>query len=566
MKSIFVLFAFLIGVFVSCDSILDVSDNLDELGAVNEEVLFSSEESIEDVLNGVYYQFASTNYNGGRFFEMTSANTPYFSSGTKSSGLDFTNFNIPSELNGLFNAWDAMYKCIDGANQFIESIAIYAADMPSTPKNLGQAHFLRALTYFDLVRVWGEVPLRIEPANEENLFLPKSSKQEIYSQIISDLVEAKRLLPSENYQKGRPKSHAAAGYLAKVYMAMATETDEEINDGTDYWTLARTEAISVVGEYELVDSYAKLFEEGNENTDESIFEIQYSTGSTKTSGDYTRTTAPAKSIYNKRINGGGLRINKMAFHDHYSDYGYTHNINTTEHPDERIDATYISKEYMETSAGGIDTEKKIYPNTGNKGAGVNYLKKYREATNNQLSSGRNKIMFRYADLLLMLAEIEAEIGDVEVAKAYVKEVLDRADNGKDESGKSLYKKSKVGGMEREALKDRIMIERIYELLGEGHEWFDLRRQTIDGVSFLENRIIRRQELLFGAERGSEHEATGDKFIKNKNTVTSDTHNKDLQFILDDASILEKNMRFPIPLNEILGNNALNYSVDQNTHY
>ena len=68
MRSIFVLFAFLIGVFVSCDSILDVSDNLDELGAVNEEVLFSSEESIEDVLNGVYNKFESTNYNGGSFF------------------------------------------------------------------------------------------------------------------------------------------------------------------------------------------------------------------------------------------------------------------------------------------------------------------------------------------------------------------------------------------------------------------------------------------------------------------------------------------------------------------
>jgi len=546
MKSIFVLFAFLIGVFASCDSILEISDNLDESGALYEKGLFSSEENIEGVLNGVYAKFASQFYNGGSFFQMTSSNTPYFSSGGP-KGETFTDFDIPTELTQLFQTWVAMYECIDSANQFIESIAIYAADMPSTPTNLGQAHFLRALTYFDLVRVWGEVPLRIEPANKETLFFPKSSKQEIYNQIVLDLKEAKRLLPAENYKPGRPKSHAAAGYLAKVYMAMATEFD----NGTDYWTLARTEAISVVGKYELVGSYAELFEEGNKNTVESIFEIQYSsTGTSAVSNVLTTVTAPGKSIYNRRSNGGGLRINKMAFHDHYKDYGIARDTASI-HPDTRIPVTYISESFTQIIAP--ITIKKLYPIVfGN--TGVNYIKKYQEETNTNINSGRNRIMFRYADLLLMLAEIENEIGDKEVAKDYIEQVLDRADGYSD----TLYELSNIEGItDVDELRERIMIERIYELLGEGHEWFDLRRQTIDGVSFLENRILRRQELM---------QTGGDDFAGTKKVSYGPIHNKNLQFVLDDPSILQKNMRFPIPLNEILGNNALNFSDDQNTGY
>lgn len=545
MKSIFVFFAFLIGVCTSCDSILEISDNLDESGALYEKGLFSSEENIEGVLNGVYAKFASQFYNGGSFFQMTSSNTPYFSSGGP-KGETFTDFDIPTELTQLFQTWVAMYECIDSANQFIESIAIYAADMPSTPTNLGQAHFLRALTYFDLVRVWGEVPLRIEPANKETLFFPKSSKKEIYDQIISDLTEAKRLLPSEVYKIGRPRSYAASGYLAKVYMEMATEFKD-----SEYWNLAYEEAISVVGQYELVDSYAELFQEGNKNTEESIFEIQYSsTGTSAISSQLTTLTAPGKSIYNKRRNGGALRINKMAFHDHYKDYGIARDIASV-HPDTRIAATYISESFTQITAPIVT--RKIYPLVFG-GTGVNYLKKYQEETNTNINSGRNRIMFRYADLLLMLAEIENERGNISVSKSYVKEVLDRADS----YSNTLYELSNIEDiMSVDDLRERILIERIYELLGEGHEWFDLRRQTIGGVLFLENRILRRQELM---------QPGGDDFAGTKKLTYGSIYNKDLQFILDDPSILEKNMRFPIPIIEILGNNALNFSDDQNIGY
>ncbi|WP_152286837.1 RagB/SusD family nutrient uptake outer membrane protein [Flavicella marina] len=528
---------------VSCDEILDVSDDLAELGALNKELLYSSEENIESVVNGVYAKYASEFYNGGNFYQMTSAHTPYFSS-SGAKGLEYGKFDISSSSKSLNDTWVEIYSCVDHTNHLIENLNLLAPNFSTTPRNLGQAYFIRAITYFDLVRVWGEVPLRTVPAEQATLFLPKSSKQEIYDQIIADLTKATELLPEQEYIVGRPLSYAAYGYLAKVYMQMATETTLS-GTAEQYWDLAYQNAKEVFdnGPYSLVPSYEDLFAEGNENTSESIFEIQYTaTGTSTKSGQHSTTTAPAKSIYNRRANGGNLRVNRLALHDHYLDY----NIGITDtHPDPRRTVSYVSEEYTEIIAPF--KKRKIYPVQFSGGFAVNWLKKYQEVENTNINSSRNRMIFRYADLLLMLAEIENERGNYQPAKDYVKLVLDRANT-------TLYDlsgiQSLVGG---DDLRQRILVERVYELLGEGHEWFDMRRQTVGGVSLLENRILRRQALM-----------TGDDLFDTKNkTNFHETWNPDLSHVTGDNLI--KNMRFPIPDNEIVGNNALTNS-DQNEGY
>lgn len=545
MKYIYIIVIVIAQSLVSCDQILDVSDNLAESGALNKELLYSSEENIEGVVNGVYAKFASEFYSGGNFFQMTSAHTPYFSS-SGSKGEQFGTFNISPSLKNLNDTWVEIYSCVDHANHLIENLHKLAPGFSTTERNLGQAHFIRAITYFDLVRVWGEVPLRTVPAEQGTLFLSKSSKQEIYDQIIADLTIAKELLPSEEYIPGRPLSYAANGYLAKVYMNMATESGLS-GSSSDYWELAYTNAKIVESsrKYSLVSSYEDLFAEGNENTSESIFEIQYTAGGTSTkSGQHSFMTAPAKSIYNQRDSGGNLRVNRLALHDHYIDY----NVATTDvHPDPRRTVAYVSEQYTEIVSPF--KVRKIYPTQFSGGFAVNWIKKYQEVSNTNINSNRNRMVFRYADLLLMLAEIENERDNYQSSKDYVKLVLDRANT-------SLYGlsgiQSMIGG---DDLRDRILKERIYELLGEGHEWFDLRRQQNAGVSFLETRIDRRQVLMTG----------GDQFDTKNKTQFHNIWNPDLSFVTDDSAILEKNMKFPIPSNEIIGNNALDNS-DQNIGY
>lgn len=543
MKYLYITFFVCSQLLLSCDSILDVSDDLANAGALNKELLYSNEENIEGVVNGVYAKYASEFYNGGSFYQMTSAHTPYFSS-SGSKGLEFGKFDISSSSKALNDTWVEIYSCVDHTNHLIENLKTLAPNFSTTPRNLGQAHFLRAITYFDLVRVWGEVPLRTAPAEKATLYLPKSSKQEIYNQIIEDLTTATQLLPSETYIVGRPLSHAAYGYLAKVYMQMATETTLS---GTpqQYWDLAYQNAKMVydAGVYSLVPSYEDLFAEGNENTPESIFEIQYTASGTSTkSGQHTTITPPAKSIYNRRSNGGNLRVNRLAFHDHFIDYGIATNAT---HPDPRVAVSYVATGYTEVIAPFKN--RKIYPVQFSGGFAVNWLKKFQESENTNINSNRNRMVFRYADLLLMLAEIENERGNYQDSKDYVKLVLDRANT-------TLYGLSGIQNLAGgDDLRDRILKERIYELLGEGQEWFDLRRQQNAGVSFLDMRIQRRQVLMTG----------GDQFDTKNKTRFHETWNPDLSSITGD--VLIKNMRFPIPDNEIIGNNALTNS-DQNEGY
>ncbi|QOD61964.1 RagB/SusD family nutrient uptake outer membrane protein [Polaribacter haliotis] len=543
MKYKFIIFLACFQFLISCDSILEVNDDLADLGALNNELLFSTEENVEKVVNGVYAKYGSEFYQGGNFYQMTSANTPYFSS-TGAKGLEFGQFDISPSSKNLNDTWEEIYSCIDNANNLIENLNKFAPNFPNTTRSLGQAHFLRALAYFDLVRVWNEVPLRTETANQETLFLPKSSKEKIYNQIISDLTAATSELPSEVYIIGRPLSFAANGYLAKVYMKMATESGLS-KSSQEYWDLAFDNAKIVYDskKYNLLPNYGNLFIEGNENTAESIFEIQYiSTGTSTKSGQHSTIVGPQESIYNQRSSGGQLRVNRLALHDHYLDY----NIGVKDnHPDSRIEPTYIQDSYDEILAPF--NSRKIYPKQFSGGFAVNFIKKFAEANNTNINSDRNRIIFRYADLLLMLAEIENERNNFPESKGYIKEVLDRANT-------TLYAQANIDAIAGgDDLRTRIGIERAYELLGEGQEWFDLRRIKNGTVTFLENRILRRQDLMTGS----------DLFDKKNKTKFHNVWNPDLSFVT--GVKLTKNYYFPIPTNEIIGNNKIT-NADQNPGY
>ncbi|WP_397447577.1 RagB/SusD family nutrient uptake outer membrane protein [Polaribacter sp. R77954] len=543
MRYKYILLAICFHLFISCDSLLEINDDLADLGALNDELLFSTEQNVEEVLNGVYAKYASEFYQGGNLIQMTSSHTPYFS-GTGAKGLEFGQFNISPTSKNLNDTWVEMYGCIDNANNLIVKVNKFASNFSNATRSIGQAKFLRALTYFDLVRVWGEVPLRVDLATQSTLYLAKSSKQAIYSQIIKDLTEASSELPSQPYLEGRPLSYAAQAFLAKVYMQMASESGLS-QSPQQYWELAYQNAKSVydAGTYTLLPNYADLFKEGNENTNESIFELQYiSTGTSTKSGQHTTIFPPQRSIYNQRNQGGQARVNRLALHDHYLDYNVAVDEN---HTDTRIDATYIRDTYTEIVAP--NRVRNIYPTQFSGNFAINFIKKYSESNNTNINSEKNRIVFRYADLILMLAEIENERGNTVESKAYIKLVLDRADA-------TLYTKANIDAIAGgEDLRLRIAKERIYELLGEGFEWFDLRRIKIGNSTFLENRIQRREALMNGS----------DLFDTRSRTSYHNIWNPDLSFVI--GSILEKNYLFPIPENEIIGNNNLT-NADQNPGY
>tara|TARA_Y100000815_G_scaffold270347_1_gene294845 strand:- start:2516 stop:3763 length:1248 start_codon:yes stop_codon:yes gene_type:complete len=415
-----------------------------------------------------------------------------------------------------------MFKTIDVANNII--VNVENTTLTNRNTTLGQAYFIRAVTYFDLVRLFGGVPIRTTPVSSENLYLSRNSKEEVYTQIIQDFNLAKDLLPQTTgeYRSDRPIKWAANAYLAKVYMQLASEQGA----GSSYWQNAWDEAIVVYGNYSLYPNYGDLFLQIDwvENTSEAIFELQYAHFGSIRNSDRVRQYTPSNSTFVQRQYDtfGWLRPNKEIFDQH-----------NTQYPgDPRINATYLYGSYQRYNNNNVLVNQNIYPTTANGNNGYPYIKKWFDASFNGTSTAKNHTVFRYAELLLMLAEIENEINGPANAYQYVNQVLSRARNS---VIPAAIQPADWSGMSQDEFRNRIMKERQYELFSEGQDWFDARRR---GYQYFVDTIIT---------------------VHNSHP-TINVGNRDYIYPTD-----AKNMLLPIPQSEI-GNNPNISESDQNPGY
>ena len=486
----------------------------------SEQSIFSTEEGVKTAINGVFSDFSSPQYYGTSWHNLTMPVSGLFFS-TQAANRDVVGLNTNPSNKWVNDLWAQAYKAINSANIVIKNLEETDLDLPNKQTALGEAYFLRGVTYFDLARLFGGVPLRTIPTVIEEIHLPRASRAEVIDQVIQDFDQAKALLPKpSDSREGRPANLAANVYLAKVYMTLAGE------DGGDpaYWSMAYDEIIEVYNSnaYSLTPTFAELFVPGNENTAESIFELQYDhTGGIRNS-DMIRSFTPSNSIYapTNVTTFGRIRPNKEVFDAFVEQYP----------GDPRIDATFLYDEY-EKATGGT---QKIYPTntTGNQGFPV--IAKWFDPTYNGTTTARNLILLRYADVLLMLAEIENELNGPDNAYQYVNQVLARARDTNGDGMSDADQPADWSSMSQELFRERIMKERLYELLSEGQEWFDTRRRGY--VFFLENVV----------EVHNSHPTLdlGKEFI---------------------YPIGVKNMLLPIPLSEISGNTMVSVA-DQNPGY
>jgi hypothetical protein len=499
-----VLFVFLLG----CENgILEETPDTFQ----SEAQVFETELGVETALNGLYYAFSEQDYHGAAFHNLLMPVSGKFWS-SQNANRDATGLNCGSSNISLVQLWSQTYQVINEANLIIANLENSGTGLSNRDAVLGQTYFLRAVTYFDLVRIFGDVPLRTEPIDLSSLHLPRTDKAEVYARIIADLELARDLLPD---LPGRPRPMAATAYLAKVYLTRGTA-----EGNSSFLEQARTEALAVVSSdvYQLTPTYSALFDPSNENTSESIFELQYGhTGGVRIS-DFSRIYTPGGSIYSlpNVPTFGRVRPNKETFDEHAETYA----------GDPRIDATFLYNEYQKNGA-----RRTIYPlrSRGNDGYAV--LRKYFDETYNGTTTQRNMILMRYADVLLMLAEIENELNGPAAAYAYVNQVMARARNTEDGP---TAQPADYADLSQEAFRDKIRTERRFELLGEGHVWFDTRRY---GYDYLRNEVItpHNEQPNFDASK---------------------------DYVYPDDP---KNMLLPIPLTELSGNSAIDIG-DQNPGY
>ena len=176
-------------------------------------------------------------------------------------------FSGTSDSNATFWVWSAMYQCVTRANEVIANVPKIEMDQAEKDNILGEAHFIRAFNYFNLLNNWLNVPLITVPISEieQPNLIEQAPPAEVWQQIEADLKNAQQLLPDSwpsNYT-GRATSGAATGLLGKVFLYQ------------NKFAEAKAEFMKVMdGRYQLMDDYAHNFTEEFENNAESLFEIQ----------------------------------------------------------------------------------------------------------------------------------------------------------------------------------------------------------------------------------------------------------------------------------------------------
>ena len=261
----------------ACMALLVVSltacnDFLDEpmKGNLNTESIYSSPEEAQLAVNGIYN--ASTYFiNLWRFGDVASDDAVKGGNEGDMSDLNYIIDFTASADNGILSEfWQNTYEVVSCANNVIGNVpGMTSASQTQKDNFVAQAKFFRALAYFTLVNIYGEVPLKLLPQNSpETINVPLSSVESIYAQIEKDLTDAAPSLEINPVEQGRVTRGAAYGLLAKVYLYQQ-KYSEALS------AIANVESLDI---YELEKDYADLFKLGSENSKEVVFAIRFLSG------------------------------------------------------------------------------------------------------------------------------------------------------------------------------------------------------------------------------------------------------------------------------------------------
>lgn len=422
---------------------------------------FKTESDFEQAVNGAYVPLRSIfNDRSWLLGEMHSDNTYYARNvlfGATEQQEDIADFSIPSDGGvttnvHVTNQYRLDYQIIARTNQVLTTIDDVEFDADAKANLKGQALFLRGFAYFELARYFGRVPLHLTPVTvRQEAALPLASEDEIYAQIVQDVQEAANLLPPKSEQEaGRATSGAAKTLLANVYMVQ------------ERWAEAESLLKEVVnsGEYDLMPDYAEAFSTStsNKNNMESVFEVQFREGPDGLNGSFINSFMPRPISADELVTITGTS-NPQPLN------GEGNNIPT---PD--IIAAYEEGDLREDASIGYITidgsfwADKTYP----------YIKKFAHPHSLHGNHGMNWPVYRYSEVLLLLAEALMEQGKNGEAENYLMMVRERA-------GLGPYQGD---------LRDAIYRERRVELAFENKRWFDLVRtgRAIETITAYGERI------------------------------------------------------------------------------
>jgi hypothetical protein len=353
----------------------------------------------------------------------------------------FTHF---SDNEFIWRTWEACYIIINNSNVMINRLPDSEMSEQNKNRYISAAKFLRAFSYFHLVRLYGEVPLIAEPVQDftSASAISRSPVSEIYQLIVQDLVEAEEFLPLEwaGMGVGRPDLGACKSLLAEVYITMAGYPIKE----QSMWANAANKAKEVIdlGKYALLDNFADLWLVENSNSVEDIFSIQ------------GRTETTNRSMMAVQTRPGNLPGGQAGWGMWHSTEEF---LNTFDDEDERKSASFLTE--------FEDMTYQSFPRS------QPYIKKYFDVgRENFLENNRRGPIyipiFRYAEILLFYAEALNESNGGPNAEAYdaINQVRIRA---------GMVPLSE--GLSQGAFREAVHQERSFELAFEAKRRYDVVR-------------------------------------------------------------------------------------------
>ena len=415
---------------------------------------YQNESDFETAVVGLYSGLQSYGQNLIWMNELATDNAVFQLANAETAVTGFDYMNLSATNAYVSTYWSNSYGMISRANGILNRLSNF--DFNSKAKMQGECKFIRALAYFQLVQLFGDVSITelefSSPNQIADYDFSRKPVDQVYQLIIQDLMDAESLLSSEIPEnKGKVSIGAVKALLGKVYL-----TRHEYDKSAE-----KLKEVIDLNAYSLEQDYGSLFSEGNDDKSESILEIEFASGNLGEGSNFAHHFYPNvinMDVFSGGILGGGRCVPSETLW------------NTYEEGDLRRDAALGNKLPMKDG-----TTSDYY-----------FCKKFVDYSATTTSDcGVNFTLLRYADVLLMYAEALNELGKASEALLYINQVRQRAGIGD------------LHGLSQTALRTALEKERQCELCFEGHRWFDLMRtgRTLEVL----NEDFKNRGLAFSVE-------------------------------------------------------------------
>lgn len=553
----------LLATLIGCSDFLEENPET----KLSETTAYNSGSALEAAIRGILNAFQDNSMytHDMQEYMQTASCLVYFPQGTmgnnNSNERYYSSYHYAQSATTVLNnrIYANHYVGIARANKLLECLPDSPVEESYKTEIEAEARFLRAVLYFSLVRFYGDVPLLTRtPVSADDADKPRTNYAAVYRQILDDLAFAEEYMRSDELAaqvtpgESRPVKWAATAFKAAVYtqigsylsapedhafgtIATGPQTPDftacDIQTAEQAWLLAWENAMAVIekGPYRLADRYTDLFrwtDPQDWQLKERIFVLTTSTA--VNTGQLARRSLPqypegTANTLTRNSNWGRFRPTRFVFQTWCAAYDGEKGTGTNNSdiyvscPDPRFNATFIHTRTTNLNTG---SEYGVYPansyiRSNNRQYYLPYFKKYLDPLYDANCGNADFYYMRYAEMYLIAAEAAASLcaspDDEWGRKAYdCIEVLHararrtttpEAAQPRWESGRFATRDELIAG---------VMWERVFEMYGEGHEWFDTHRRGCKW--FLQHIIQPMNASLAAPEQTEARKWYGDNFL------------------------------------------------------